>query len=145
MTAPTTLHGSRGMYRRGCRCVPCTGRQRAYERMYRQEHPERRVSVAAARRAQAEREAEEERAWLALKVEVEPLQLFLQRKVMALGISNVAAACGVSARRIATVIQGSYTKDGKRYRIAQVRVATADAWCVALGEPLRCVYPHHGE
>lgn len=147
-------HGQLFTYtRRGCRCDECKAAKAAHARDYFERN--RRAVLAAQRRRYRARKEEAARAarweevrgtsaephWWDEKLDVAPLADLLRREVQGIGVTNVAAACGVHARRISVICAGYYWKGGKKYRVRFVTMRVVDAWCVALGYHARDLYP----
>lgn len=74
------------------------------------------------------------------RLPVEPFRAWLYRCVMENSITGVAANVGVSARRIATFLNGSYSKNGKLYPIKHVRYSTVERWMNSFGDTPALIY-----
>lgn len=131
-------HGTVSGYRHHhCRCYPCSLANSEYSLEYYKKHyssarlndvelSERLSPEARQRRS----EEDDHKRWFVGSGE--PLRRLLLIKIQEIGISNVAAACGVSQRRIF-----EFAKNPPK----QVTERVADSWCAALGESLGSWYP----
>jgi len=77
------------------------------------------------------------------KLDALPFRVWLEQRVKEIGLGNVAAAIGVSSRRVSTIIEGREynSKMQKSYRINYVQLQTVDAFAVALGYTWADIYP----